>query len=334
LQTRIQLHTHRLISPFYLFFILSLLATASLAIAIFLGNSQVNAYDLRHALFGNTHSLPHEILFRLRIPHALTAFVTGGLLALAGALMQVLVRNPLADPYILGISGGAGLATLLLMLLGFSGIWLTGGAWMGSLLSIVLIFLLTHKQPAGRPQQLLLTGIALASGFSACTSLILLTSPDIILRSMFFWLVGDLSETELPFFASIVLLLGLLFSLTIAKELNLLVRGEKAAEALGVNTTQLQWKLYLLSSLLTATAVTLAGCIGFIGLIVPHLFRLLFSYDHRYLLPGCVLLGGSLLTLADVLARTLFFPQTMPVGIIMVLLGIPVFLFLLQKNSL
>jgi iron complex transport system permease protein len=307
-----------------LFLVLGLVAVSSVCVAIFHHNP---------ALLGQTSTLTHDILWRLRIPHVLTAFVTGGLLALAGALMQVLVRNPLADPYILGISGGAGLATLGLMLFGFSGLWLTGGAWAGSLLTILLIFLLTRKNQFHNTQQFLLTGIALASGFSALASLILLTSPDTILRGMLFWLIGDLSYAHLPLAEGSILLIGLLMSLMIAKELNLLVRGEKEATALGVNTQHLQWKLYLLSSLLTATAVTLAGCIGFVGLIVPHVFRLSFGYDHRYLLPGSVLIGGSLLTLADLCARTVFFPQEIPVGIVMVLLGIPVFLYLLQKNS-
>lgn len=222
--------------------------------------------------------------------------------------------------------------TLLCMLLGISGYWLTGGAWAGSLLAMLLVFLCT-KKIAGQPQQLLLTGVALASGFSALSSLILSISPDHTLRGMLFWLVGDLSEAHLPVLEGCVLLIGLMMSLSFARELNLLVRGEKAAKALGVNTHRLQWKLYLLSSFLTATAVTLAGCIGFVGLIVPHMFRLLFGYDHRFLLPGCVLMGGSLLTIADMLSRRLFFPQQLPVGIVMVLIGIPIFIFLLQKKT-
>lgn len=325
--------TQRLKTPHWVLLALSLITLLSISVAIFCGNQQMSMHDLLHALSNNNHTPAHDILFRLRIPHATTAFVTGGLLALAGTLMQVLVRNPLADPYILGISGGAGLATLLCMLLGLNSLWLTGGAWMGSLLSIALLFLLTQRQWTSQSPQLLLTGIALASGFSALISFILLISPDTILRGMLFWLVGDLSTTHLPITESIILGSGLLISFSIAKDLNLLVRGEKEAKALGVNTTRLHWKLYLLSSLLTATAVTLAGCIGFIGLITPHIFRLIVGYDHRYLLPGSVLLGGSVLTLADIAARTLFFPEVIPVGIVMTLIGIPIFLYFLQKSA-
>ncbi len=315
-----------------LFLILGLVALASIAFSLLQGSDLISSYQLLKTVLHQGDDLSAEIVLFIRLPHALTAFVTGGLLALAGAMMQVLVRNPLADPYVLGISGGAAVMTLLCMLLGISGYWLTGGAWAGSLLAMLLVFLCT-KKIAGQPQQLLLTGVALASGFSALSSLILSISPDHTLRGMLFWLVGDLSEAHLPVLEGCVLLIGLMMSLSFARELNLLVRGEKAAKALGVNTHRLQWKLYLLSSFLTATAVTLAGCIGFVGLIVPHMFRLLFGYDHRFLLPGCVLMGGSLLTIADMLSRRLFFPQQLPVGIVMVLIGIPIFIFLLQKKT-
>jgi iron complex transport system permease protein len=313
--------------------LLSLTALASLCLSFFMGNQTVSTGQLMHAFAGDNAALGHQILYLIRIPHALTAFVTGGLLALAGALMQVLVRNPLADPYILGTSGGAAFMTLLLMVAGYSGLWLITGAWLGSLTAILIVFCLCRQQSAWNSQQLLLIGIALACGLSALVSLVLFVSPDAILRGMLFWLVGDLSFAGVPFFESGVLLVGLMISFSFARDLNILIRGEKEAAALGVNTRRLQWSLYFLSSLLTATAVTLAGCIGFVGLIVPHLFRLLFGYDHRFLLPGCVLLGGSLLTIADVVARHLLFPLELPVGIVMTLIGIPIFIFFLRKNS-
>ncbi len=303
---------------------LSTLAFTSIAFSLFKGST----------LIGHGNSLLHEIIFTIRLPRTLSAFATGGLLALAGAMMQVLLRNPLADPYVLGISGGAAVATLILMLLGLSGYWLIGGAWLGSLLTILLVLALANIKNSWRTHHLLLTGIALACGFSAAISFILLTSPERELRGMLFWLIGDLSYARLPVVESSILLFGLIISISLGRELNIFVRGERDAKALGINTQYLQWKLYLLSSLLTAAAVTLAGCIGFVGLIVPHLFRILFGYDHRFLLPGCVLLGGSLLTIADTLSRTLFFPQQLPVGIVMALIGVPVFLVLLLKREI
>jgi iron complex transport system permease protein len=311
--------------------------TARISLLLFL--SVMTLTSLFCSIFLNQHdslsyhdtALRHEIIRFIRLPHALTAFVAGGLLALAGAFMQILLRNPLADPYILGVSGGAAIGTLLFMLCGLSGYWLTGGAWGGSVIIIFILFLLTpQKQFASHT--LLLTGIALASGCSAIISLILSISPDHAMRSMLFWLMGDLSYARLPVFESIILFLSLLYSFTFARDLNLLIQGEQSAKSLGVQTQKIQRTLFFLSALLTATAVTLVGCIGFIGLIVPHSLRILCGNDHRFLLPGCVLLGGSLLVIADLLARTLFFPQALPVGVIMALMGIPIFLILLRKN--
>jgi iron complex transport system permease protein len=301
-----------------------------IAFSLLQGNTFISTQQLFAVFTGHGTPLSQQIVFFIRLPRTLSAFVIGGLLALAGALMQVLLRNPLADPYILGISGGAAITTLALLLLNVSGYWLTGGAWLGSLLSILILLVMTKTW---NTQTLLLKGIAIASGFSALISLILLLSPEPILRGMLFWLVGDLSYAHLPLLESGILIVSLLISLTLAPELNILIRGEKEAIALGVNHRNIQLKLYLLSSLLTAAAVTLGGCIGFVGLIVPHLFRLLSGYDHRYLLPGSVLLGGILLTLANALSQTCCFPQELPVGIVMALIGIPIFLMLLQRKT-
>ena len=285
-----------------------------------------------HALFDTSNTLAQHIFFNIRLPRTCCAFVTGGLLGLAGALMQILLRNPLSDPYVLGTSGGAAIVTLLLLFFGITGVELTLGAWLGSLLSILLIFALTQSKSRWNSEHLILVGIALSSGFSAIISIFILISPDHILRGMMFWLAGDLSQSHISFLNIGILIIGLLCSMLIGRELNILMRGENEAMALGINVHKLKVILFLLSSALTAAAVTLAGCIGFVGLIVPHLFRLLWGYDHRLLLPGCVLLGGTTLTVADTLSRTLFAPQQLPVGIVMTAIGIPIFLLLLQKK--
>jgi iron complex transport system permease protein len=277
--------------------------------------------------------LLHDIIFSIRLPRTLSAFVSGGLLALGGALMQILLRNPLADPYVLGVSGGAAVTTLLLLFFGITGVSLVSGAWIGSLASILLLFVFAKRNQPWNTQRVLLTGVALASGFSALISFILLVSPEHELRGMLFWLIGDLSFAHTPIIEAVILFLGLMVSFYLAPELNILLRGEQEARALGVHTQRLQMILYLVSSALTAAAVTLAGCIGFVGLIVPHTLRLLGLHDQRFLLPAAVLLGGSLLTIADTLARILISPQQLPVGIMMALVGIPTFLILLQKNS-
>ncbi|EKD73990.1 MAG: hypothetical protein ACD_45C00118G0011 [uncultured bacterium] len=315
-----------------IFIMLSILAAASILFSLFKGSTLISFQQLFNALPQHHHdSLTHKIIFDLRLPRTLAAFVSGSLLALAGAMMQILLRNPLADPYVLGISGGAAVASLLCMLCGLGGCWLTGSAWLGSLTAILLVFLLANRKNTWQSHAILLTGIALASGFAALISFILLISPNTELRSMLFWLLGDLSYAHLPVVEACILLIGLIISIGLGKQLNILMQGELHAKALGIHTERLQMQIYLLSSLFTAAAVSLAGCIGFIGLIVPHLFRLLCGQDHRYLLPGCVLLGGSLLTIADTLSRIVFAPQQLPVGIVMTLLGVPIFLALLQR---
>jgi len=315
-----------------IFFLLVIFALSSLLFSLMKGSTSVHFDQVLTAFFGQGNPLDQDILWRLRLPRAWTAFVSGGLLALAGALMQVLLRNPLADPYVLGISGGAALGALLALFLGLSSLWLMGFAWAGALGAIALTLLLVRGR-IWHTTRLLLTGISLACGFSALISFILLLAPDRILHTLLFWLVGDLNETGLPVAASVFLFLGLALALRLAPALNILARGELDARALGVPTRWVQGQLYFLSSLLTACAVSLSGCIGFIGLIAPHLLRLVLGYDHRLLLPASVLLGGSLLTLADVLARTVAAPQQLPVGVVMTLLGVPVFLVVLARKQ-
>lgn len=316
-----------------LLFFLSLTAIFSICCSLFKGSTPIASDQLIDLINGKENALLHEIIFSIRLPRTLSAFVTGGLLALSGALMQILLRNPLADPYVLGISGGAAVSTMILLLCGISGIGLVSGAWGGSLIAIVLVFVLAKRKNPWNTQRVLLTGIAMASGFSALISFILLISPERELRGMLFWLIGDLGYAHYPFLESIILIVGIGMSFCLAREFNILLRGDYEAKTLGINTERLQIILYLLSSALTAAAVSLAGCIGFIGLIVPHILRLLGLHDQRYLIPACVLLGGSILTIADLMARTLLSPHQLPVGIMMALIGIPLFLFLLQKNS-
>ena len=271
----------------------------------------------------------HPIL-QLRITRTAAAFVSGGLLAFAGSLMQLLLQNPLADPYVLGISGGAALFTLCFMLLGVNEQWLLPGAWAGSLLTMCCVFLLARKH-RWHAHTLLLSGIALACGFSACVSFILLISPDSRLHSMLFWLAGDLNEAHFPWLELIILGASYVVCAFLARGLNLLARGEESARALGLSVKHYQILLYLLSSLCTAAAVSLVGCIGFIGLLVPHFTRRFTGPDHRLSLPIAILLGGGLLVTADTLTRTIFAPQQLPVGIIIAMLGVPAFIWVLQK---
>ena len=219
-----------------------------------------------------------------------------------------------------------------IMLLGLGGWWLQGSAFTGALLSMLLVFGIAHGSGAWNPHRLLLTGVVVAAGWGAAIAFLLAISPTQGLRGMLFWLMGDLSRAGLPLVAAAVLAGGLLIALAIGRSLNLLTRGELAARSLGVPVRTLRIVIYLLASGLTAVAVTLAGSIGFVGLVVPHLLRLAGIRDHRLLLPASVLLGGALLVAADTLARTLLAPQQLPVGILTALLGVPVFLVLLYRG--
>jgi iron complex transport system permease protein len=245
--------------------------------------------------------------------------------------MQVLLRNPLADPYILGVSGGASFAALLGMTLGAASAYLPALAWTGALISILIVFSLARGDGPWSGTRLLLTGVVTASGWAALISLLLTLGPDSSLRGMLFWLIGDLSYASLPSWALATLALIFVICFGMARSLNVLAMGETTARLLGEPTQKLLWIVYLLASILTATAVSIAGNIGFVGLIVPHLMRLIVGSDHRVLLPAAGLFGGLFLVLSDTLARTVLAPRQLPVGVVTALLGVPLFLLLLNK---
>lgn len=283
----------------------------------------------------NKTGTPNEniVVRQLRLPRALGAFAVGGLLALSGALIQVLLRNPLGDPYVMGVSGGAACGALLALSLGISGASLSAAAFTAALGSMLLVFTLSRDGGAWAPNRLLLTGVVLASGWGALISFLLALSPPGALPGMLFWLMGDLSSLQAPEKTLVLLAIGALIAQLLARPMNLLARGELQATSLGVSVPGLRIAIFTLASLLTASAVTQAGSIGFVGLVAPHAVRLLFGGDHRWVLPGAVLLGGTLLTLADTLARTLLAPQQLPVGVVTALIGVPAFLYLLRHQE-
>jgi len=312
--------------------LLALLGLASLIAALAAGSLPVAPAELAAALFGGGEGVAADVVRELRLPRALAAFACGALLALAGALMQVLLRNPLADPYVLGISGGASVGALAAMLFGLPLVFVHGGAFSGALAATLLVFGLARGDGSWTQTRLLLTGVIVAAGCGAAVALILSVAPERELRGMLFWLMGDLAHAGSAWPALAMLACGILATLPFARDLNLLARGDLAARALGVPVARLRAGVYLLASLATAAAVTTAGSVGFVGLIVPHLVRLAIGNDQRVLLPAAALAGGALLTLADTLARTLFAPQQLPVGVLTALIGVPVFLFLLTRS--
>lgn len=314
------------------FIVLLLLAPLSLLFALGVGSVSISWQQLWAILSGHENDVTYSLVMELRLPRAISAFAAGGILALAGALMQVLLRNPLADPYILGVSGGASVGALGVMLAGVGGLWVNAGAFCGALLSMLLVFSLAHGKGSWTPTRLILTGVVVAAGWGALISFILAISPDTNLRGMLFWLIGDLGHTDASTTGILVLILGLLLTLPMSRHLNVLTRGELKAGALGVPVKRVRVQIYFIASLLTAAAVTIVGNIGFVGLIVPHLVRLVVGNDQRILLPAAALLGASLLVIADTVARTVMAPTQLPIGVITALIGVPVFLYLLQRG--
>jgi iron complex transport system permease protein len=317
----------------YLFSVLVVSTISIFIISLLIGSVDISIKQLLHALWIENDSLASSVVLELRLPRTVVGFMVGSMLALAGALMQVLLRNPLAEPYVLGVSGGASAAVLIAMLSGLSGFWISGSAFLGAMISMLLVFGLAHGKGDWSPARLLLTGIVIASGWGALISLILSITQGAQLRGMLFWLMGDLSYAQYTHWALLVLITCLIVSLLIARNLNILARGELQAATLGVSPRKIRYLIYFLSSLLAATAVTLAGNVGFVGLIVPHAIRLMVGSDHRILLPAAFLLGGCLVMLADCLARTVIAPQQLPVGVLTAIIGIPVFLVLLRRQS-
>jgi iron complex transport system permease protein len=312
---------------------LVLLSAASLVFALATGSAPIGLADAVGSLSGNASDEVRTLVLELRLPRALTAFAVGGLLAVAGVLMQVLLRNPLAEPYILGTSGGAAVAALLAMLLGLSSVIIDLAAFGGALAATMLVFSIAHGTGSWTPTRLLLTGVVLAAGFSAATTLLLALSPEHQLRGMLFWLMGDLSFAFEPARTLILLLILTLAAMLFARQLNVLSRGELQAAIVGLPVNGFRYAVFIASSLATAVAVTTVGVIGFIGLVVPHLVRIVAGSDHRIVVPASALAGGTMLVIADTLARTVMAPQQLPVGALTAAIGVPLFLVLMSRSQ-
>lgn len=317
---------------------LILLGLASVALfvaSLYVGEVDISPIQVLNALFFGQGDDTHVAVVReLRFPRVLCALVVGGLLALAGGLLQVLLRNPLADPYILGIASGASVAALSAILLGFSAGAVSLASFGGAFAVMVVVFALAHSAGAWTHNRLLLIGVIISYGTGAFISLLLTLSQDQA-HSMMYWMMGDLNsaESSAGWYGLLVLVAGLGFAVAFAKDLNAVSRGELLAQSLGVDIRKLRYGIYLVASLLTAAAVTIAGTIGFVGFVVPHLVRLLLGNDQRMMLPTSALAGGALLMAADLVSRVALRPIELPVGLVTVMLGFPLFLYLLLKKN-
>lgn len=311
-----------------------------LIVSVLLGGADSSVDASWQALWHETGTPMHAIVWELRVPRSVAAYGVGGLLALSGCLMQILVRNPLADPYTLGLSGGASVGALGAMLAGAGAFVTALGAASGALFACIAVFVLAHRDLLSRQRtahredstDLILIGVMLAAGLGAVVSMMLVLAPDKNLRGMLFWMMGDLSGVANWLLPVISLLACVLLIAPLGRQLNLLMRGEESASALGVRPPVVKAAIFLIASLATAVAVTTAGTVGFVGLVVPHALRRLIGNDQRVLMPACALGGGIVVVIADTLARVVADPIQLPVGAVMAVIGVPTFMFLLVSR--
>ena len=312
--------------------LLLMVASTILALSLASGSLPLTIGEIVQSFGAQQPSIARDVVLELRLPRALSAFAVGGLLALAGALLQVLLRNPLADPYVLGVSGGASVLALLAIMAGLPAAGVDGAAALGAFAACLLVFALAQGPGGWTPTRLLLTGIVVAAGAGSIVSLLLALSDDTALRGMVFWMLGDLSRTERWEWLLSLLLAATVTGAVLGRHLNVLARGVTQAASVGMDVRRFQVLLFMLSSLLTGVAVSAAGSIGFVGLVTPHIARLALGTDNRAVLPAAALLGGILLMSADLASRTLLAPRQLPVGALTALVGVPLFLLLMSRQ--
>jgi iron complex transport system permease protein len=308
---------------------LALAAVLVLTLSLICGSTLSTPAQVLHALVGGGDPLTRAVILDLRLPRLLNALGVGSLLALTGVALQALFRNPLADPYILGVSGGAAFGAICAMAAGLAALAVQGAATAGALVTLVLVWALARQAGATR---VLLTGVAVASVCGALVTLVLTSADAGRVRGMVFWLAGDLSWDTHPAVGLLVAAIALGAAMLLARPLNVLAAGDLRARSVGLDVSVWRALVYGIAAVLTAIAVVSAGTIGFVGLITPHFARLLFrTHDHRIIAPAAAVLGGTLLALADLVARTVAAPRQLPVGAIMAVAGTPLFLLLLRQ---
>jgi len=311
--------------------ILVLLAAAVLLAALLVGSSGIGLDRTLAALAGGGDEATRSVLFAVRLPRVLAGFGVGSLLALSGVLLQALFRNSLADPYVLGVSGGAAVGALLAMMAGAAAVMVQSAAVAGALGAVGLVYLLAR---GGGTPRLLLTGVVLASACGALVSVLLALADSSRVRGMVFWLAGDLEWAVNPWLSAGAAVLAVAVAIMVARPLNVLAAGELRARSVGLALEAWRTALFVACATLTALAVVSAGTVGFVGLVTPHAVRLIFrTSDHRIVAPAAALAGGTLLAGADLVARTIASPRQLPVGAIMALVGAPLFVTLLRGRG-
>jgi iron complex transport system permease protein len=309
-------------------------AIGAAIISLMKGAMAIPAVDVIQAALGKAAGVSGQVIWNIRLPRILVAGLVGMNLAMAGAILQSVMRNPLADPHIIGISSGAGLAgVIILILFPHMEYLVTPAAFIGAMTAAFMVYLLAWKGGI-RPVRIILAGVAVSAFLGAGISALMVFYSDRV-HGALMWMVGGLSARSWPHFYIIMpySVIGGLLSLWYAQKLNVLSLGDDVARSLGLNVEITRLVSTAIAALLAASAVSVAGLLGFVGLIVPHAARLLVGSDYRYLLPASALLGMATVVLCDTIARTLFAPVELPVGIIMAFAGAPFFLYLLRREA-
>lgn len=313
--------------------VFAVLACFGFCLSVMKGSVDIPLEEIYTAIFGNDESIHGQILNNIRLPRTIVAALVGINLALSGAILQAVMKNPLADPHIIGISSGAGLAGIAIMLAFPESSWaIAPVSFLGAMGAAILIYILAWKNGI-RPIRIILAGVAVSAFLGAGISSLMILNSDKV-HGALMWMVGGLSarswnhvEIILPYtiFGTVAAMLG-------ANYLNILSLGDEMAKSLGLRVEVVRLTFTALAALLAASAVSVVGLLGFVGLIVPHTARLILGSDYRYLLIGAALLGIATVTISDTFARIIFAPVELPVGIVMAAAGAPFFLFLLRKE--
>jgi len=329
--------------------VLVLLLTGIIGISVSLGAVAIPLSKswsiLVHRILGD--GIPVEwtaseasIILELRLPRTISGVLVGAALSLAGAVLQALLRNPLADPFVLGISSGAAVGAVLAILVGlgstFLGIYaVPGAAFAGALLTLLLVYFIARVEGRVPTQTMLLSGVIISSFFSAIIMFLISVTSNEQIHSIMFWLMGNLEYAGSRSLVVIFLyfLVGSAVLFLLAKDLNLLVLGEETAAELGVEVERVKKIAFVFASLIIGAVVSISGLIGFVGLVVPHVVRMIWGPDHRFLLPASALMGAMLMVVADTIARTVLAPSEIPVGVVTAMGGAPFFVYLLRKKG-
>ena len=328
---------HHIIRLIWISIILLVVLFIAFSLGLSIGPTQSGIRSAFSALFetNQSDSILYSIVWRIRFPRVLLAAVVGATLSLGGLVFQALLRNPLAEPFILGISGGSAIGAIIGILLGlsrFPGICFT--SFLGSLGTLALILVMSTGKSVLRKDALLLSGVMVNAFCSAIIMFLVSITQDARLHNIIFWLMGDLSAADLP---QVVILGAILIPCFImvfmfSHAMNLLMMGKDMARTMGINIKAVTFTLLVVTSFMVSATVSFSGLVGFVGLVIPHLLRLVLGPDHRSLVPACLFGGAAYLVLCDLLARTLPQQGEMPAGVVTALIGAPLFIILLQKS--